>query len=111
LEVLAASLLVAGLLSLFALALTQFAGNSDLLLAKQRAVMAAEAVLNEIRSGREPTPAEFSARFRKMTLHVERHPCSGRWEGLTLVTVRIRTTARGDTPVVVRLDGCIREAD
>ena len=109
-EVLMATLLAAGIIAVFALALVQFAGGNDLILTKQRAVMAADGAMNNIRAGHEPTAEEFSASHPNMSLQVQRQAGTGPWEGLTRVTVRVETTARGNTPVRVRLDGYLPEA-
>ena len=108
-EFLASLVLVTTILVLFAHQLTQFARLSDVLLVRQRTTLAAEAVLNEIRSGHEPMPAELSARFSGLTFEIRRQSGSGAWDGQTRVTVDARGTASGGVPVRVTLSGYVRE--
>jgi Tfp pilus assembly protein PilV len=109
LEVLTSLLLVTTVLAVFAYSLTQFARLSSVLMTRQRAALVAEAVLNEIRAGHEPAPAEFATRFAGLTFEIQRQPGTDAWKGLTRVTVQVRGTASGGAPVRARLDGYVRE--
>lgn len=109
LELIVAIGLIVGVLTLFTLSITQFAGQSDVLLTRQQAMMAAEAVLNEVRNGNQPAPEAFAARFVDMTVEVSRKPGKGQWRGLTHVIVSVATTAHERTPIRVSLGGYIRE--
>lgn len=113
LEVVLALSLVLGILVLFTAALTQFTSNNDVILARQRAYLAAESVLNELRAGVVVDRADFEERFDNMSIEdIQRRPGEGRWSGLTHVFVVVRTVAgRGGTTIRARLDGYMREAD
>ena len=108
-ELLTSLMLVIAILAAFAYSLIQFSHLSDILMTRQRAALAAEAVLNEIRGGHEPSKTELAARFTDLTFEVHRRPGLGDWESLTLVTVEVRGTADGGVPIRVLLEGYVRE--
>lgn len=108
-EVLASLMLVIFILMVFAYGLTQFSHLSDVLMTRQRAALAAEAVLNEIRSGYEPTNAQLAARFRDLSFEIQQTAGTGEWDDLTRVTVMVRGTAACGRPVRFALDGYIRK--
>lgn len=103
--------LVLGVLTLFVIGLTHYTQHNDVMLARQRAVMAAESILSEIRVGLEPDQAAFAERFGGLTLEVNRSVGDGPWSGLVRVDVCVGTVAGAGTPVRVRLAGYVREAD
>lgn len=103
--------LVLGMLTLFALALSQTTANSGRVLARQQAMLAAEAVLNEIREGSPPDPAAFRRRFRQMEIEVRREEGAGDWDGMTLVTVRVRVVAGRGRGLSMHLSGYVVEAE
>lgn len=109
LEVLSSLVLVTLILALFADSLTQFARLSDVLLTRQRATLAAEAVLNEIRTGHQPSDAELAARFKALTFEIQRRPGTDAWDGMTRVTVKVQGTASGGVPVRVCMEGWLRK--
>jgi hypothetical protein len=109
LEALTSLILVTTVLALFAYSLAQFARLSDVLMTRQCAALAAEAVLNEIRAGHEPTTGELASRFGGMTFDVQRQAGTDAWKGLTRITVSVSGTASGGAPVRMRLDGYVRE--
>ncbi len=101
--------LVVGALTLFTTALTQFTENTDLVLARQRAALAAEAVLNELRAGVSPRPDELHRRFEDMTIDMSRRPGEGEWAGFTRVSVRVEVHVFGDRRVHTDVDAYVRE--
>ncbi len=103
--------LVLGMLTLFALALSRTVANSGRLLARQQAMLAAEAVLNEIREGAPPDPAAFRRRFRHMDVEVHRQDGAGDWDGTTLVTVRVRVVAGRGRGLSMHLSGYVVEPE
>lgn len=108
-ETLGASVLLAGILALFALAMVQFVENNDILLARQKSILAAEAAINEIRAGHDIVSDAFSSRFGDMTFNVHREPGSGQWQGFTLVTVEVCSQPKFEKTIRVRLKGYLRE--
>lgn len=111
LEACGASLLLAGVLALFALAMLQFVKNNDILLARQKCILAAEAAINEIRAGHEIVSDKFSSRFGGMTFNVHREPGSDQWQGFTLITVEVCSQPKYEKTIQVRLKGYVREDD
>jgi len=109
LEVLTSLVLVTTVLAAFAYSLAQFTRFSNLLMTRQRATLAAEAVLNEIRAGHEPTPTELAERFRDLTFAIQREPGTGDWKGLSRVSVEACGTVSGGAGVRARLVGYVRE--
>ena len=103
--------LVLGMLTLFALALSQTVANSGRLLARQQAMLAAEAVLNEIREGVPADPAETRRRFQNMDIEVRREEGAGDWAGTTLVTVRVRVVAGRGRGLSMHLSGYVVEPE
>ena len=110
LEAVVATTLIAGVLAILTQAIVQFARQSDVLVTRQRAMLAAEAVLNEIRNGHEPTSESFAARFPAMRFEVTRTEGDGDWVGCRHVIVKVRATTNRGVTVRVRLDGYVREA-
>src|SRR5437016_1550779 len=104
LEAMAATVIVIEAMALFALIISSHVRTGDILAIRQRAALAAEAVLNEIRSGHEPAPAEFAARFPRMTLETRREPGADAWSGCTRLRVRIVARARNGTPTAVQVE-------
>ena len=103
--------LVLGVLTLFVAGLTLYTQHNDVMLARQRAVMAAEATLSEIRVGLEPDPEAFVERFSGFTLDVQRTAGQGPWSGCVKVDVSVGTVAGAGTPIHVRLAGYACETD
>lgn len=103
--------LVLGVLSFFVFSLTGLTQHNDVMLARQRAFLAAEATLNEIRAGLEPDRAAFSERFGDLTVDVRRAPADGPWSGFQRVVVSVETVAGAGTPVRVWVGGYVRETE
>lgn len=110
LEMIVATVLTAGALALFALALTQFVGYNGVLMARQNAALAGEAVLNEVRAGVEPDADHLSQRFPQMTFNITRSQGAGQWQGLDLVTIEVRTMPKYGKEISVRVCGYLEGA-
>ncbi|MFQ5422760.1 MAG: hypothetical protein ACE5F9_02145 [Phycisphaerae bacterium] len=108
-EVVFTIFLVASALTLFTTALTQFTENTDIVLARQRATLAAEAVLNELRAGLSPDPGDLHRRFEGMTIEIHRRPGEGEWAGFTRVSVHVEVHVFGDRRVRTAVDAYVRE--
>ncbi len=108
-ELLASLLLVISILAVFAYHMTRFAHLSDILMTRQRAALAAEAVLNETRAGHEPSAADLATRCPRLTFEVQRRPGAGVWSGFTRITVKVQGAALGGLPVRTVLEGHIPE--
>jgi hypothetical protein len=110
LEAMGALVIVAAMLALMSFVMTQLADHNRLVMTRQRATLAAESVLNELRAGEEFDAAAFGDRFPSMLATVIRTPGLGEWEGLALVQVRVDVTihpgrvARGAARGYVRED-------
>lgn len=110
LEAVVATTLIAGVLALLTQTIVQFARQSDVLVTRQRAMLAAEAVLNEIRNLHEPTSESFAARFPAMRFEVMRKQGDAAWAGCRHVIVKVYATTNRKAVVRVRLDGYVRES-
>src|SRR5215468_6595662 len=109
LEAIAATVIVIEALALFALFMTYYLRDTDVIQTQQRAGLAAEAVMNEIRAGQQPVPAEVEARLGVAACEITRQPASGTWAGFERVRVRVTAKARNGAAARVQLEGYVRE--
>jgi Tfp pilus assembly protein PilV len=110
LEVVVTLMIVLSVLGMLSVCMSQYTSGLDAMLARQRGIMAAEAVLNEIRAGAEPSNEAFKARFDRMEMSIGRTPGEGAWGGLTRVDVAVTVRLNGNQSVTCRLVGYVREA-
>lgn len=107
LEAIAALTILLMVLAAFALLLFTNARGGHVLISRQRAVLAAEAVLNEARAGIRQSDDGWSERFANLKIHTSKTPATGEFVGCELWTVEAITTLHGRTTATVRLRGIV----
>ena len=111
LETIAASLIVIEIMVLLALYMTAYVRSTDITMTRQRAFLAAEAAMSEIRAGNPKLREEFGARFAGMSLDVEREAGEGPWQGCTRIRVRVTARARNGAPAAAQLESYMRSGE
>ena len=101
-EMIAAIGIVLAVSTAFAIVMTGAARSSDLIATRQRAWLAAEAILNERRAGFAPSADDVWKRFRA-TAEMSESAGKGDWSGLTRVDLVVRAMTRRGEKIRVEL--------
>lgn len=109
LEAITALCMMIFVIGALAAAILGLARSSHALISRQQATLAAEAVMNELRSGDTPSTDELAKRFRDMNIHIERTPATGDFDELDRATVLVDAYTFGRKTASVRLGGFIEK--
>ena len=108
LEAITALCMMTFVVGALAAAILGLARSSHALISRQQATLAAEAVLNELRSGDVLTEDEIETRFGDMNIRIERTSATGDFDGLDRAVVHVDALTHGRITASVRLCGFVK---